>query len=213
MPSGLTHLYEQSELNHLSGWFSELDLTIRRKSSQESAWRAYQKHLRDPLTWRIRKTVELVLHDSKQLHKASQRLLTRCILLRTSQWALDCRKQIPSVREFRDQLFRFAIEMIEGAHEYRKSVSGASHGNSTAPLCLNVGAADLHCEPIWNTIASPKLIVTSPPSLLEFTCFTTVGRCRGAEKRRLPFGLRILTGLVPHAYLRRSEKPRLTKIF
>jgi DNA modification methylase len=158
-----SRLYENAELNQLSGWFSELDLSIRRKSSKELRWESYQKHLRDPSTWRIRKIVELVLQDSKYLRKSSQRLLARCILLRASQWALDCRKQIPSVGEFRDQLFRFAMEMIDGARQYRKSVLLAWDGQPVTPLCLNVGAADLHSNSVWNSMSCPKLIVTSPP--------------------------------------------------
>jgi hypothetical protein len=158
-----TRLYKSADIDILSEWLRRLDLTVRGKPLKETRWLPYQKHLSDRSTWRIRKVVESALRDLRFLPTANQRALARCILLRTSQWALDCRKQIPTLAQFREQLSLFASEMLLGARHYSESVTIAWDGAPIEPSCLNVGAADLGRDSFWTSVPHPKLIVTSPP--------------------------------------------------
>ena len=50
----------------------------------------------------------------------------RCVALRTAQWALDARKKLPSIAEFRAMLGDNAHEMIAGARALRASVEASA---------------------------------------------------------------------------------------
>jgi hypothetical protein len=84
----------------------------------------------------------------------------RCVVLRTAQWALDGRKRLPSIKEFRAFLEDTATEMVAGARELRTSVK--RHGR--APLILlRRSAAGIQDEFRLREVRAPKLVITSPP--------------------------------------------------
>jgi len=124
------------------------------------------RNISDPTTWPIRKTLELFLDRIEELPKR-QRSLTRCILLKTAQWALDCRTEIPSAQQFRKQFLIHTREMTSGARDYAKLARSADqlytlHGTFRT-LCIERSAIGLELEPKLSDSPAPKLILTSPP--------------------------------------------------
>jgi hypothetical protein len=84
------------------------------------------------------------------------------VVLRTSQWALDGRKNLPSVDDFRAMLLKHAAEMIEGSRKLATVV--AAHGELAPPraTCVNRPVAGVEGTNLF-AAEKPRLVLTSPP--------------------------------------------------
>jgi len=118
-------------------------------------------------TWRIRKLISLAIECVDDLGSARSRAFARCLILKTAQWALDGRRRIPTVPEFRAELQVNLDLMLRGMDEFRVAVMEADRSYSGHPpgraWCIVAAAADLHQHRIWRHMPKPKLILTSPP--------------------------------------------------
>jgi len=128
----------------------------------------YQRNINTRATWRMRKLLELGLIELQSLRSAEQRRFVRCALLRTAQWALDCRKEIPSAQEFRQQLLVNIQEMLTSAARYARTIARTSMrkadrlSSPVEPLCLHRSAVGIETESL--VARTPiKLVLTSPP--------------------------------------------------
>ena len=153
------------DINEVSEWFAKLsaELNLHQPAGRATTWidQGYQKNINTRKTWPIRKLLEMSLPNLRLLRTEGQRRFARCVLLRTAQWALDCRKDIPSAAKFRAELLASLDEMKDGACEYAAAIGTSARG--TAALCLHRSAAEIHLDRDINGMAAPKLIVTSPP--------------------------------------------------
>jgi hypothetical protein len=113
-------------------------------------------------TWRFRKAIEQGLSAAKGLKSPKLQAFARCVILRTAQWALDGRKKLPSITEFRDMLANHAREMLEGARMLRQSVN-ASGSVPQQVFCLNRSTAGLEMDSRIQDLPTPRLVCTSPP--------------------------------------------------
>lgn len=158
------------DIKTLISWAEYLDkkLTIRNHSTRPSKWieDGYQRNINSKHTWPIRKTIELAIKQIDKLPRNRQRQFARCVLLSTGQWALDCRKEIPSAKEFRKHFLNNLSRMIDDAKEFTLNIRRTDRlyktNGSFRTLCLNRSSIGIENEPI---IAKqpPKLILTSPP--------------------------------------------------
>lgn len=123
----------------------------------------YYRNLEGKDLWRLRKAIEQSLVTIEQIHLPGSEILARCAVLRTAQWALDARKQKPSISEFRDKLNFLAEEIIEGAKIFRDRLNKLSLKKQPHSISLNRSAAGAHTENLVRKISPPKLILTSPP--------------------------------------------------
>lgn len=91
----------------------------------------------------------------------------RCVLLRTAQWAIDCKEELPSASEFRRKCLQFFEEMADAASELRQLIKkGRKDSNGLAfekPICLNRSAAGIETVKSVKKYIPPRLILTSPP--------------------------------------------------
>jgi hypothetical protein len=55
----------------------------------------YTKHLDSAANWRLKKAIEQVIATARELKPKRLEDFARCVLLRTSQWALNGRKKLP----------------------------------------------------------------------------------------------------------------------
>jgi hypothetical protein len=160
-----TAVLTESELRRLARWEAEIpkQVHIHRPSPLfgEYAALGYYKHLDHPSRWRMRKVIEQALKSALRLGAPRLEAFARCVVLRTSQWALDGRKNPPSVGEFREMLSEKAVEMIAASREFRDAV--LSHSNLPAVRILNRSAAGLEQDRRIVSLPAPKLVVTSPP--------------------------------------------------
>ena len=159
-----TTIYSDRDIDAIRRWVQRAQSVLKLNQEPERAYdwiaQGYQRNISSRATWPIRKTLEIALNDIQALQSKKQRDFIRCLLLNTTQWALDCRKHPPSAQAFRKQLVVHAEDMINGALSLRKEFSA---GDCLSPVCLHLSACDIGNSDIYNSIARPKLILTSPP--------------------------------------------------
>lgn len=160
-----TTILTDVELERLTHWTENLSFQIHihrsAPASADYAERGYYKHLCHPTRWRLRKAIEQALGYAIQLDSPRIEAFARCVVLRTAQWALDGRKKLPPIPEFRKMLVCNALEMTVAARELRAAAE--SHVELPIVHVLNRSAAGLQEDVRLECVPSPKLIVTSPP--------------------------------------------------
>lgn len=159
-----TTVYTDDELALLSGWKVEASASINMHGSalhfSDYDEMGYFKHLNAGNRWRLRKAISQALGGAIKLASPRLEAFARCAILRTSQWALDGRRQTPTVVEFREMLQVLTAEMIDGAKEFSQAV--ALHQEQPVARLLVQSAAELHR--FWSSATPPpRLVVTSPP--------------------------------------------------
>ncbi len=163
----------ETDFEEINIWASELGekLNLRNSPIRATDWidQGYQRNISGKKTWPIRKTLELelALATLDELSCERRRQFVRCVLLGTAQWALDSRKDIPTAKEFRQQLFLSLAGMMRGAREFFATVNEL-RGVAGSPyqleaLCLNRSTVGIEKESEVVDNSPPKLILTSPP--------------------------------------------------
>ncbi len=159
-------IFSKNELNRLSTWVEYIDTTIniQRSSAHLDSYAAlgYYKHLDHPSRWRLRKAIEQGLEGAMSLDSPRLESFGRCVVLRTGQWALDGRRTLPSIGQFRQRLKDNAREMLVGARELLAAVRGHYPIVPTAHI-INRSAAGLEDDAYMLRRAAPALVITSPP--------------------------------------------------
>ena len=166
-----TTLLTDRDISGIRAWTkqAQINLKLTRIPDRPIDWisRGYQRNFSTRTTWPIRKTIEIALACQNSLHNEKQRDFLRCLLLKTAQWAVDCRKYHPSAFDFRKQLVVHAEEMIEGFLELRREPGltkyGCSDNDNTAPVCLHLPAQAITDPQNYKFQSAPRLILTSPP--------------------------------------------------
>jgi DNA methylase len=159
-----TLLLDECELDCLRRWTERLGEIINihgpapRFSNYADA--GYYRNMEAAPYWRLRKAIEQVLASIARLRAERSHTLARCILLKTAQWALDARKTLPTIAQFRVELGVQADAMLQATVELRKRAE--SHGNPRV-ICLNRSAAGLESEKVFRQTPPPRLVLTSPP--------------------------------------------------
>lgn len=161
-----TSLYGNDDLALLRAWASETagGINVRQFPIYDAEWdkAGYLRHLGAAETWRLGRAIQQARIATNRLPSARLQDLARCVVLRTAQWALDARKRLPSVPEFKSRLAENAAEMARGAAAYRRAVAAAfERGRGVEPVCLNMPAEELTL--VATRHARPRLILTSPP--------------------------------------------------
>jgi len=160
-----TTLYTEEELARLGRWTNRVRdnfsiwTDVKRDEDYERA--GYTKHLDGFNTWRLKRCIEFVLDSAKKLHDARLEAFARCVTLRTGQWALNGRKKLPSIDDFRDMIVTDATNMIAGARELRTAVEAV--GSKATIQCLNRTTKGLEEDGLFAKQKKPRLVVTSPP--------------------------------------------------
>ena len=95
-----------------------------------------------------------------------QRRFVRCALLKTGQWAIDCKDSVPSGSETVRQFAENVLEMLEGVEEFVGSCQ--MQGVRRSKICQNRlllcrSTAGLEKESKLRNVPKPTLVVTSPP--------------------------------------------------
>lgn len=156
----------KSDCAALFRWASDLvdtiNLHIRNKKHLE--WESYQRNM----PWWLRKTLEVALDSTQHLQDSKQRQFARCSLLRTAQWALDCRSRVPSKAEFLTAHQKNLDSMLQGALAFssrlRESFGKPARHASRSRRILIKEAAHIHSDRrLPKSWLPPKLVLTSPP--------------------------------------------------
>jgi len=157
-------------LQLFSDWLTTLPrkLNLHRYISHPAEWisKGYLRNINCRKTWRIRKLIEMALLELEELPSSQLKKLARCLVLRTGQWALDCRERIPSAEAFREQMMAFGKLIIKGASEMNECLNQIEQTGIKGhfpPLCLNRSVIGIEEE--WKTgrLPPPRLVLPTPP--------------------------------------------------
>ncbi|MGH8208973.1 MAG: DNA methyltransferase [Steroidobacteraceae bacterium] len=162
-----TTLLSDRELAKIDEWIVHSTACINMHSrsfpNRTYAEAGYYRHMESGVTWRFRKAIEQALAAATELQSPKLEAFARCTVLRTSQWALDGRRVLPSIAEFREMLASNARDMIGGSRALRESV-GRTAGKAALPVqCLNRSTAGLEADNNLKNLPAPQLVCTSPP--------------------------------------------------
>ena len=166
-----TRVYSSSDLSFISEWFENFDehLSARGPFPPRNWWRdaGYLKNLDSPEVQPIADLLETALTNVSRIQSRKLQDFVRCVLLRTSQWALDGRREIPSTTDFRTAVATHAVRMRRGAEEFSSRVRLADRavraGKVRRTVCLKSRAEHLAGFLESFDRPAPRLIITSPP--------------------------------------------------
>jgi len=166
-----TAVHTSASLDKARHWLETKpqSLGLRRRASWDPTWQTngYLRHLDMSDTWRIRHVLAQALESLGAVDDSRAQLLIRCAILRTGQWALDMREEIPTVELFRTKLATALGQMIEVAAEYTSSARAADRavrsGGLLRTLVLDQGLPGLADYTGLAAYPAPALICTSPP--------------------------------------------------
>jgi hypothetical protein len=161
-----TTIYSEDDLFKLQRWYEGLadGINIWKPAEIDAHFEeaGYTKHLNSAANWRLKKAIEQVLATARNLQPKRLEDFARCVVLRAAQWALNGRKKLPSVNDFRGMLVTDATAMIKGARELRQTVMAAGYGFADI-TCLNRTTKGLESDTAFANGRRPRLVVTSPP--------------------------------------------------
>jgi hypothetical protein len=155
-----TTLLLRSDVANIQQWAASVLYTINLRSRTINSDKSidYAKHL----PWSIRKSIELILDAIQELDNRKQMNFTRCALLRTAQWALDCTTMFPSAADFRSKFVEVLEAQLIGIHEL--DTAFRAQRSKPVALCFNLAASELSVD-LWKSKLpkKPSLVLTSPP--------------------------------------------------
>ena len=155
----------RSELELLKLWFPSFkaSLKINQSTKFDHEWRVkgYFRHIETQETWRYRNIIQIALHLIDELPSKRLADFVRCAILRTAQLALDGRKTIMTLSEFRAKLEEHFYQMVMDMETLQDELAGLSL--CPLPHLIKSNAASLHKARILTENETPKLILTSPP--------------------------------------------------
>lgn len=154
-----TTLIGEKSLDRIIAWAEIVGKNAKiDKKRMPSFWAeaGYQKDV----PWHLRQLIELILSQISELPRKDQQRFAQCVLLKTAQWAIDCKEELPSVERFRNKFIEYTYESVDGMKELKNKVS------EDAPLCscINNSTIGIEKTALFKSLKQkPKLILTSPP--------------------------------------------------
>jgi DNA modification methylase len=149
----------QRSLDKILSWAENVVKTTKSDKIEETSFWSESGYQKD-VPWTLRRVIELILAHIPDLPRVDQRRFAQCVLLKTAQWAIDCKEKVPPVERFRKKFIEFTYESIDGMNELVASV------NDKELFCLCVNNSSVGLErysQIKSLKKKPRLILTSPP--------------------------------------------------
>lgn len=205
-------LLTDEQLDAVERWRTWIDsgLRLHEPAPSFAGWEeaGYFKDLDSPDTWRVRKFIAMALTAIPKGDEVVERFC-RCVVLRTSQWALDMRSQVPSASDFRTALVTDGAAMMEALRTFRDEVADAK-----APIVIDAGLPGLADAYLCSGTPNPSLVLTSPPYP---GVYVNYHRWKLRGRREIPAPYWIANqwdghGLAHYTMSARAE-PTLTKYF
>ena len=180
-----------AELQEIVQWVRSLDGRLNLHRPAEDAETPENPHYKRNVPWPIRKTIGLVLARVPELPLRRQQMFARCLLLKISQWALDCRSHVPPASLFRARLDEYLREFLEGMEEFRRAVHDNRPAGERDPVAVTLHrpASELPESPEMARLPkTPSLVVTSPPYPGVYVLYHR-WKVRGRKESAAPFWL------------------------
>jgi hypothetical protein len=158
-----TLLLDDDEIQMLLDWATIVAPGLSPVSpvQRHTEWRAagYQHNM----PWRIRKVAEQALNSASAFLTGDLLMAARCVVLKAVQWAVDCKKRLPTTAEFRSKILEDADIVAAGYRALRLQVETLNRPQTAieAHHCSADEIATVKSDLL--TRRPPKLVVTSPP--------------------------------------------------
>ncbi len=157
-----TSLLSQRDIDAVLNWAIKVtpDLSPQKHVKRHLEWQeaGYQQNL----PWRFRKVAEQALNRANKLPE-HLKIVARCIVLKTAQWAVDCKKHLPTANDFREHMLENAESVTDGLRELNERVFSLKRRPSTIEI-FNESSDTVSTLPSRLLLESPpKLVITSPP--------------------------------------------------
>ena len=162
-------LHTKATVTSVEDWARSVPARVRLNHRVElnGFWQenGYLRNIGTAETWRLRNAVAIALGTLEELPPGPGRILARCAILRTAQWALDATRHAPSVEDFRSVLSSTASAMSGAASQFTGLVSAANEelGRIAKNDVIHEGVPGLSETTAVQRSAAPRLILTSPP--------------------------------------------------
>jgi hypothetical protein len=157
-----TLLLGDDDIEMLRDWadLTAPDLSPRKPVERHMEWMKAGYQVNMP--WRIRKLAEQALNNALLLED-DLLLAARCVVLKTVQWAVDCKKFLPTAARFREKFVEDANLVADGLREVRQRVErlGTRPPTVEAHHCAADAITTVGSEALRRR--RPRLVVTSPP--------------------------------------------------
>jgi DNA methylase len=157
-----TSLLSQEDLDELVNWAFDMtpELSPRNPVVRHADWQEMGYQINLP--WRFRKVAEQAINSAADLPEHIQPA-ARCVVLKAVQWAVDCKKRLPTAGEFRDRVIQDISRIFDGLNELRDRVGALGNTPTTieAHQCAAADIGGLQSNLLRRR--PPKLVVTSPP--------------------------------------------------
>jgi hypothetical protein len=156
----------RTDVEEIGAWTKMLrdHINLHAKNERHNNWLAYQRNL-PPYK---RKALEMALDAVSLLPTKRQRRFARCTLLRTGQWALDCRQVVPSLDAFLEAHQENVVVMVDAAQDLGDRIGEAfscqpsAYWRQRRLLCRPT--ADLYLDGrLPQGWPCPRMVLTSPP--------------------------------------------------
>lgn len=148
------------EVFEIQDWGEQIDeIKITRNLGAHYSNRQ-QKHLHGKTTWRVRSFIEAAMERSQKLNGENGVNFIRGVLLKTAQWALDGKRTVPMVAEFRE---KFKINLSEMLFDLQAYSAMVEKFKPKPAVRMYHGTADSISLKTHLTNQSPRLIIMSPP--------------------------------------------------
>lgn len=164
-----TRVYSAAELAAVGLWAER----AAADPSGHVAWPAddqvigYFRNFSDPAFAEQRRVLFSALAALTDVPSKRPREFARCVLLRTAQWGLDMRGEVPAPEELRVAIGDNAASMVEAARiatrKYRAADAEQAANGLPRSLVLHQGLPGIADHPGLVRHPSPRLILTSPP--------------------------------------------------
>ena len=164
-------VYSDDSLDAVTKWGATRlkFINLRAPVTPEDDWLSggYLRNVDGPDLWRLRKLIAAARAQIDDLPSRPEWALARCVLLRTAQWALDMRAQLPSVPDFRRAFVANLRGMVDVAREYARQVRRMDRNVPTAhsrrTVVIDGSAQELRDNARVAAYGAPRLVLTSPP--------------------------------------------------
>lgn len=164
-----TRLYSSDDLEQVASWAERAANDPREHLTWPADEQAasYFRNFGDPSLTEQRRVLFCALSALDQVSSKSARDFARCVLLRTAQWGMDMRSQVPSPEEFRQAILANANSMTDAAKIATRKYRAADRQVPSHPLprslVLHQGLPGVSRHPAVARHPAPHLVLTSPP--------------------------------------------------
>ncbi len=156
----------KDDVKAIESWVGRLEqlTNLRLSRLDQGDWQTYQRNI----PWWLRKTLEFALASVEDLSSSRIQRFARCSLIRTAQWALDCRTVLPTRKDFLERHRSDLNDMLAGIAAFKERFH-SSFDRERAPVTaqrrlLVRDTAGLETDGrLPHEWGAPRLVLTSPP--------------------------------------------------